>query len=256
MVVTNGTVCSNANNGSISISASGGIGTKTYSDNNGVTYSGASLFSGLAVGTYTVKVKDANTCLSAALSYVITRNSAVLVNTPIVVNATTCTAPNGKITVLATGGDGFYNYSDNCGSTWQSSNIFTALLHAAYHIEVKDAAGCTSSTNHCATATVASATGSCGSKLEDNGASSNSAAFNVYPNPANTEVTIAFTANKEEAYTIRLIDITGRVVINQNETSIIGDNQYLLNISALSRGIYMVVLLKSDGTLQKKIVVQ
>jgi hypothetical protein len=252
-VVTNATVCTTANNGSIAITASGGTGTKMYSDNNGSSYGGASQFSNLATGTYTVKVKDANSCYSAASNIVITRNTAVNFNTT-VVNATSCSTANGKITVLATNGDGFYNYSSNCGSTWQSGNIFTALLPRAYSMQVKDAAGCTAT---CATSTVASNTGSCGgAKLVDNASTSNSGTFNIYPNPASTEVAIIFSSDREENYSIRIVDVTGRVVINQNEASVIGDNQYQLNLSSLAKGVYMVILQNKDAVLQSKIVVQ
>jgi hypothetical protein len=92
-------------------------------------------------------------------------------------------------------------------------------------------------------------------RLED-GVVANNNSFNVYPNPASDQATIVFSSDKEEAYSIRLIDITGRIVIDEKQTSVIGENQYQMNLSELAKGIYMVILQNNDGTLQKKIVVQ
>lgn len=54
-------------------------------------------------------------------------------------------APNGTITVTATGGTAPYQYTINGGTTWQSSNVFTGLGGGTYNVIVKDAANCTSS---------------------------------------------------------------------------------------------------------------
>jgi hypothetical protein len=80
--------------------------------------------------------------------------------------------------------------------------------------------------------------------------------FNVYPNPANDKATVVFSSEIEETYNIRLIDITGRIIFNQNNTSIVGENQYQMNLSALAKGIYMILLQRKDDVLQSKIVVQ
>ena len=54
-------------------------------------------------------------------------------------------APNGTITVTASGGTPPYQYTINGGTTWQSSGTFTGLGGGAYNVIVKDAANCTSS---------------------------------------------------------------------------------------------------------------
>jgi hypothetical protein len=94
-------------------------------------------------------------------------------------------------------------------------------------------------------------------RLEDGDGITNPAQhFNVYPNPANDEVTVVFSSDMEENYNIRLIDITGRIVLNQNNTSVVGENQYQMNLSEIAKGIYMVILQKGDAIMQTKIVVQ
>jgi len=251
--VTNNSSCTTAHVASISVSASGGTGTKVYSDNGGTSYQGASLFSALANGSYTVVVKDSNGCVSSPSVKVITSITGITIGSTPMVNATTCTAANGRITVVASGGAGVYNYSKNSGVAWQSSNIFNLLTAGTYYIKVKDPLGCASAID---TVAVASNTGSCSTRLAENSNTSGSGDFTVYPNPASSEVTIGFSSDKETRYSVTVADMTGRIIINENHTSVVGDNQFQMNISSLSKGIYMVILQNSDGTLQKKIVVQ
>ncbi|HSY76236.1 MAG TPA: HYR domain-containing protein, partial [Bacteroidia bacterium] len=251
--VTNNSSCTTAHVASISVSASGGTGTKVYSDNGGTSYQGASLFSALANGSYTVVVKDSNGCVSSPSVKVITSITGITIGSTPMVNATTCTAANGRITVIASGGAGVYNYSKNGGVAWQSSNIFNLLTAGTYYIKVKDPLGCASAIDAVA---VASNTGSCSTRLAENSNTSGSGDFTVYPNPASSEVTIGFSSDKETRYSVTVADMTGRIIINENHTSVVGDNQFQMNISSLSKGIYMVILQNSDGTLQKKIMVQ
>jgi len=93
-------------------------------------------------------------------------------------------------------------------------------------------------------------------RLEEGETDNTDYAFNIYPNPTNDHVTIAFTVGIEEAYTIRLMDVTGRCVLQYALTSTIGENQFQLNLSTVAKGIYMVILQNKDAVLQSKIVVQ
>ncbi|HXH17741.1 MAG TPA: gliding motility-associated C-terminal domain-containing protein, partial [Chitinophagales bacterium] len=60
-----GAVCANGNNGSITVSATGGTAPLTYSI-DGFNFQSATEFTGLTAGTYTVVVKDDNGCTDAA----------------------------------------------------------------------------------------------------------------------------------------------------------------------------------------------
>jgi len=237
--------------GSITVTATGGTGVKMYSKNSGTTYQGASLFSGLAVGTYTIQVKDANGCLSGTTSYNLTSSATVGITfTTTVTNPTTCTSSNGGIVVHATGGAGFYNFSKNGGTTYQASNTFNLLTAGTYTVEVKDPTGCVSPT-----AAVIVGLG-CRTLFQTTPVNSSENYFAIYPNPANDHVNVTFSSDKTEACNIRMMDLMGRTVFSDNITSAVGDNQFQLNLSELAKGIYMVILQNGDGTLQKKIVVQ
>ena len=82
------------------------------------------------------------------------------------------------------------------------------------------------------------------------------ASFQVYPNPANDQLTVVFSSNAEELYSIRMIDITGRVVMNKSLVSVGGDNQYELNLAAIPRGLYLVLLQNGVGVMQRNVVVE
>ncbi len=60
-----------------------------------------------------------------------------------VTNATTCTAADGQVTVVAGGGVAPYQYAFNNGA-FQANPTFTGLSAGQYPVSVKDSRGCTS----------------------------------------------------------------------------------------------------------------
>ena len=60
--VVNGSPSCQNNDGSISITASGGTGALQYSIDNGLNFQASSIFNGLSAGTYTLIVEDASSC--------------------------------------------------------------------------------------------------------------------------------------------------------------------------------------------------
>lgn len=130
-------------NGSITATATGGIGF-TYSLNNGA-YQASGTFSGLAAGTYTITAKSTIGCLGTKAVTLTAVNPCTNVNiviNQVVVNNIPCLTTNsGSITITATGSTGF-TFNSN-GGTYQGSNIFSALAAGTYLIGAKDANGCT-----------------------------------------------------------------------------------------------------------------
>ena len=80
--------------------------------------------------------------------------------------------------------------------------------------------------------------------------------FSIIPNPASYQATILFSSDNEVPYTISLIDITGKVTFNACNTAVIGDNQYMMDVSQVAKGIYIVLLQKGDAVMRTKLVVQ
>lgn len=131
--------CFGGNDGSLTISASGGTGSFLYSK-DGVNFQTLNNFLNLTAQTYTISVKDQNACIK-------TINSQVLEPTAFQVNSVsnqnlTCYGNNtGRIEVLGTGGTSTYQYSvDN--TTFQGSNVFTGLAAGTYTVYAKDAHNC------------------------------------------------------------------------------------------------------------------
>ncbi|MBO9703884.1 MAG: gliding motility-associated C-terminal domain-containing protein, partial [Sporocytophaga sp.] len=125
--------CNGASNGEILItSPTGGVPGYEYSMNGG-TYQSNGSFTGLAAGTYTLAIRDANACVVALATQTITEPallSASVSKTDVLCNG----ASNGTITISATGGTAPYS----------ETGIKSGLAAGAYSYIVTDAKGCTS----------------------------------------------------------------------------------------------------------------
>ncbi|SHG56134.1 gliding motility-associated C-terminal domain-containing protein [Flavobacterium micromati] len=146
--------CNGLNNGSITITASGGF-TTTYTyaikltTATSYTTQPTNQFTGLAAGTYDIKVIDSKGCESVPSSVTIVDPA------PIVITATatnfTCSPTNTKLSALVTiglptGGTGTYFYSFN-GGGYTSTNTLTVNDNGTDQIisyRVRDVNGCLS----------------------------------------------------------------------------------------------------------------
>ena len=127
--------CNGTANGSLTVTASGGIAPYTYSLNGG-TFSPVSTFSGLSAGTYTLQVKDANGC-TAQTTLVVTQPAPLTATLQIV--QPSCSGTQGRITVVPAGGTAPYTYLWNTGAT---SATISNLGPGTYRVTTTDARGC------------------------------------------------------------------------------------------------------------------
>lgn len=130
--------CSGNNNGSATVSASGGSGALTYSWSNGTA--GVSTLTGLAPNTYTVTVRDAGGC---SVTATVTIVSPSPLNGQFTKGTANCTACGCKewVMVAATGGTFPYTYS------WSSpagyvNRYKNQLCPGTYIINIKDKNNC------------------------------------------------------------------------------------------------------------------
>ncbi|MFC2152635.1 gliding motility-associated C-terminal domain-containing protein, partial [Bacteroidota bacterium] len=133
-----------ANDGGLTIYASGGVGPLEYSLDN-ITYQSSNLFTGLPAGDTTVYVRD--NCGFKMLDTLVTVTGPIPITIDVVTifDVNTCYNENtGQISITPGGGSGIYEYSINGGSTYQVSNTFTGLYAGPYVINVIDDDGCTS----------------------------------------------------------------------------------------------------------------
>ncbi|MBL7811159.1 MAG: T9SS type A sorting domain-containing protein [Bacteroidetes bacterium] len=137
--------CFGGNDGSISLTASGGTGAHQFSINGGTSFQSSGAFANLAAGTYEALVKDAAGCTSGKTIEIKQPGKISFANST---NAVNCfNGSDGEIHFLNTiGGIGKFAYSVN-GTNFQSSPDFTGLKAGTYTVYVKDIANCQASSS-------------------------------------------------------------------------------------------------------------
>ena len=73
--------------------------------------------------------------------------------------------------------------------------------------------------------------------------------FKVYPNPANNEVTVSST---EKLSKVTIYDVTGKVMFTSSDVNL----NSTVNVSAFSRGIYVVEVLTDNKTSVKRLILE
>ncbi|MGE0637405.1 MAG: SBBP repeat-containing protein, partial [Bacteroidia bacterium] len=130
--------CFGGNNGSVSVSASGGTGSYSYLWNTGATTASVS---GRTAGSYSVTVTDANGC-TATCSVTVGQPSAALSASCSKTDVLCFGGNTGSASVSASGGTAPYSYSWSNGATGASAS---GLVAGSYSVTVTDARGCTAS---------------------------------------------------------------------------------------------------------------
>jgi large repetitive protein len=137
-LAVNNSSCNGSDDGSLQVTITGGTGPFLYNLNGGSSQSSA-YYGSLTTGAYTIMVTDANGCSSDSV-FNVTQPTAVSLN--VSGSNSTCSAANGSITLVGSGGTGAYTYSSNGGISYQASGIFSSLLAGSYTAVVQDANGC------------------------------------------------------------------------------------------------------------------
>jgi hypothetical protein len=131
--------CNGGNNGTASVTVTGGTGTKTYNWTPGNPVGeGTNSVSQLTAGVWTVSVTDANLC-AATQTISVTQPTAIVTSSGGQTNVNCYGATTGTATVNATGGTGTYTYLWSNGQTTQTA---TGLAAGVYTVTVKDANLC------------------------------------------------------------------------------------------------------------------
>lgn len=144
--------CFGGNNGSITVTPSGGVGPYDFSIDGGATYpvldAATNTFSALTAGSYNIRVRDANNCQTAITPISVTQPAAAVTATTTPTNVSCFGASTGSILVTPSGGVGPYDFSIDGGSTYPildaAANTFSGLTAGNYNIRVRDANNCQS----------------------------------------------------------------------------------------------------------------
>lgn len=130
---------------SITINASGGTGSFTYSNDGGATFQSSNIFSNLSANTYFLVVKDSNGCTSFGMATV-SQSAAPLLN----ITSSSCIAGSCTVTLAPSGGTPPFTFtiapSGGGTPTSNSTGIFSGLTcGATYTTAVVDSQGCSGS---------------------------------------------------------------------------------------------------------------
>ncbi|NJN77569.1 MAG: hypothetical protein HC803_03960, partial [Saprospiraceae bacterium] len=135
------------NDGTITITTQGGTPTLRYSINGGTTWTTSGNFTGLAGGTYQIRVANTDTtCIVSYPNVILINKVAPAITNVAKTNVTNCVPiaigmADGTITITASSAQGAVEYSINGGTTWQPSNVFNALTAGTYQIRVRNIDG-------------------------------------------------------------------------------------------------------------------
>lgn len=78
----------------------------------------------------------------------------------------------------------------------------------------------------------------------------------VYPNPADNQLNISFIAKENSDLEIRLTDISGRVILQEEYSATSGANVHQINLNSISRGVYFLSIGDETSSLRYKVVVK
>jgi gliding motility-associated-like protein len=133
--------CFGNSTGAVSISASGGAGTLSYSWDTTPVQTTPSLV-GLIAGTYNLTVTDANNCTKVQ-NVIITEPDDIVITTDIEKDITCFNAANGEIKIAITGGTLIYNIAwTKNGTAFATSEDLSNLSPGIYAVTVSDANNC------------------------------------------------------------------------------------------------------------------
>ena len=132
--------CNGGTDGSVTISASGGVPPYEYNIDGGA-FQASNIFSGLAAGPHTVVVRDANLC-TKNVPVTITQPSALSGVVSLQTNVDCNGNSTGSVTVTGLGGTPPYQFSLDAGP-FQASGNFSGLAAGGYNVTVRDANLCT-----------------------------------------------------------------------------------------------------------------
>lgn len=229
--------CEDASDGAIDINVSGGTAPYTYSWSNGATTED---LNGVAAGTYTVVVTDANGCTQdASITIGVSVNPVSVAAT--ITPATNAAIADGAIDITVTGGVPPYTFAWSNGATTED---LSGIAPGTYELTIIDDAGC----SYVFFYQVAARFG-VGIDLADLDQN-----INLYPNPTSDVINVDIevgTVNAEMTMTV--FDMLGRRVYEVND-AFTGAYQHRIEMTTWAAGQYMVRFNINGQQLTKKFI--
>lgn len=140
-IVTSNASCGSANGSATVTAVTGGLAPYQYSFNGGAFGAGTTVGS-LPAGTYSVTIKDANSC-TLTVNYNVLNNSGPIASVTNSININCFGNSTGSFTVTPSGGTAPFTYTLTTPLQTNGTGVFTGLPAGSYNVTVKDNLGCT-----------------------------------------------------------------------------------------------------------------
>jgi hypothetical protein len=170
-VITN-ILCNGGSNGAINLTPAGGTSPYTFNWGAGITTEDRT---GLAAGTYTVVITDANGC-TATVNATVTQPATAVSGTTVITNISCNGGSNGAINLTPAGGTSPYTFNWGGGITTEDR---TGLAAGTYTVVITDANGCTATVNATVTQPIALSATISQTNVSCNGGSNGTATITV-----------------------------------------------------------------------------
>ena len=78
----------------------------------------------------------------------------------------------------------------------------------------------------------------------------------IYPNPSRDIFNVSFTSVDKQDLRVRILNVIGEELINENLEQFIGEYTKQINLSDNAKGIYFLEIETNDGVINKKLILQ
>ena len=78
----------------------------------------------------------------------------------------------------------------------------------------------------------------------------------IYPNPSRDVFNVSFTSDTKQSLKVRILNVIGEELINENLEQFIGEYTKQINLSENAKGIYFLEIETNDGIINKKLILQ
>ena len=226
-------VCNGDENGTVTLSASGGTGMGFVYDFDGAGLGPLSEFTGLAAGSYAVTAQDDSGCSNGA---------SVTVGSPEAISVTvdandgaTGEEADGTIDITVSGGTAPYSYSWEGPGYSSDAEDATGVAAGEYTVTITDTLGCEFEST-----TIVVVSG-----LEE---VMNLIDVTLFPNPTRGLVELQLKGLVGESVTTVLTDGLGREVARRDLGNLSGVHVERMDLGSFESGVYFLRLVVADAT--------
>ena len=227
--------CFGESDGKAGIEIAGGVSPYNYEWSNTAT---SSNIENLVAGTYSVTVSDRGGC-EEVLTFEIEQPEALVITTEVIDEV----YGQGVITLNVNGGTAPYTYWWSIGgNSFEDDNVLDNLTPGTYSARIIDANGCEITTGDLViTQTTSTVSGSLPSGMQ------------MYPNPVANELILAFKANFQGEWNVRVLSGTGQLLISE-KINLQQGGKLMIDVSELLNGMYFIDIIQGDQVYSSKFI--